>query len=131
MLWKRLRVAVGVALIAALTAATPVLGTAVGSGGPWSYTSGGFTIKYSGVHNASLNYAYAETFDYNGLCGDLAVRLKYNPGSVDTGWYYTTTGPSSVTLFANQSGTTAASSMHRAENPLNGFWSPAGLPHAW
>lgn len=34
MLRKRLRVAVGVAVIAALTAAAPVLGTAVGSGGP-------------------------------------------------------------------------------------------------
>lgn len=126
----RLRIAVGVALVAALTA-TPVLGGAVSSGGPWSYTSGGITIKYSGYHGAVDDRALAQTNDYNGLCDNLGVRLKYNPGGVDTGWGYSTTGPNAWVAYAAFTGTTAVSSMHRAENPLNGFWSPASLPHAW
>lgn len=129
MRWMPFRIAVGVALIAALAAA-PVLGGAVSSGGPWSYTSGGITIKYSGAHGALLNQAYSDTYDYNGSCDGLAGRLKYNPGSVDSGWIYDESGANTIRLLAPV-GTTAVSSQHRAQNPLNGFWSPAAQPHAW
>lgn len=121
----------GVVLLGLLGSASPALAAASSSGGPWSWSRGGVVAKFSGSHSAADNRAYGQTNDYNGVCGNLKVRLKYNPGSVDSGWKTSVTSPSIYQYFAPQ-GTTAVSSEHQAQHNFDLTWS-SGIqrPHSW
>lgn len=135
MLKNQLRIAAAIALIAALTLATTVMANPVGAGGPWSFTRGGITLQYSGLHTALNNKAYAETFDYNGNSADLGVRLKYswNGNTFTTNWSLSpgTTPPSWNIWVIEPTPTTALSSGHKAEHPWDFSWSGASYPHAF
>jgi hypothetical protein len=121
----------GVVLVGLVFGAVPAFAGASSSGGPWSWSRGGVVAKFSGSHSAADNRAYGQTNDYNGVCGDLKVRLKYNPGSVDSGWFTSVGAPSIYTIFAG-TGTTAVSSEHQAQHNFDLSWS-SGIqrPHSW
>jgi hypothetical protein len=119
------------ALALALLLPATVFAGPVSSGGPWTYQTFYVTCRFSGDHGAQNNYAFARTTDYNGGCARLAVRLKSNPGPVDWGWVFSATSPASFTFFDPDSGTTAVSSEHRAQEGFQGSWSQIERPHAF
>lgn len=84
----------GMVLLGLVASPVSALAGASSSGGPWSWSRGGVVAKFSGSHSAADNRAYGQTNDYNGMVANLRVRLKYNPGSVDTGWYTSVSSPS-------------------------------------
>ena len=111
--------------------AMPVLAGSVSSGGPWSWSRGGITAQMTGSHASESGKAYAQTEDYNGMCGALAARLKYNPGGVDTGWGYSSAFAGTFRVYG-PSGSTAFSSQHQAQHNWDGSWS-SGIrqPHSF
>lgn len=132
MLSNRLRLVMAPILIAVLMAPTTALGGSVSSGGPWSWSRGGITAKFVGSHGSQNDKAYARTEDYNGYCANLRARLKFNPGSVDSGWYESTGYPPAFLITTSTSGTTAVASEHSAQHNWDLTWS-SGVqrPHAW
>lgn len=116
--------------VALLVAAAPAHGGAASAGGPWSYVRGGITAQFSGSHNAANGSAYGQTNDFNGLCAALRVRLKYNPGNIDTGWRESASTTAIFQVLA-PAGTTAVSSQHRAQHNWDLTWSGIQQPHAW
>lgn len=131
MLRKRSQIGAAVAVSALLLAfALPVLGGASSAGGPWSYTRQGVTCQWSGSHSAADGQAYGQTNDYNGNCNKLRVRLKYNPGNIDSGWK-TSVGEPGIYIWPAPLNTTAVSSEHTAQNPFDLSFSGVARPHAW
>jgi hypothetical protein len=119
-----------VALVVLIGTTASVMAGSANSGGPWSYTRQGVVCSFSGSHNAANGQAYGQTNDFNGGCGKLMVRLKYNPGGIDSGWKTSVTEPAIFQWFAPAS-TTAVSSEHRAQNPFDLTFSGIQRPHAW
>ncbi|GIW19931.1 MAG: hypothetical protein KatS3mg065_0227 [Chloroflexota bacterium] len=112
------------------------LGGAVSAGGPWSYANQYTTCLFSGDHGAENNMAFGRTTNYNGACRHLAVRLKSNPGPLDSGWFWSDAVgvpdfPANFRVFRNLVGSTAVASQHRAMESWWNSWSPTQQPHAW
>lgn len=131
----QLKSIVATVLIASLmVVGIPAFAGSVSSGGPWTYTTGPVSCKFTGLHSALSGIAYAQTQDYNGSCAELGARLKYkktNGVTVSGSWAYSTpSSPGTYTIYA-PSTSTAVSSEHKAQNGWYPSWSSAQRPHSW
>lgn len=92
--------------------------------------------RFSGNHGAENNRAFGRTTNDNGACRHLAVRLKSDPGAVDSGWFWSDVlgvqdFPVRFTVYRNLLGSTALASQHKGMESWWNSWSPTQQPHAW
>lgn len=128
---SRIRTTLALAVALILVSAVPAYGAQVSAGGPWTYTRGPIVCQFSGDHFQFNGRASARTVDSNNGCANLRVRLKSNPGPVDSGWITSPYNASSYTISDPLVGSTAVSSEHRALNGWDGTYSTVQRPHAW
>lgn len=121
------------ALLSLVVSPLPAWGTATASG-QWTYTRGGVTCKFGGVHETVYPNSRGRTTDVNGYCHHLKVRFKSKDRTTgvvtDWGWFQTSS-PTYNAITVEIAKSIAVASQHQAQNGFDLSWSPVQQPHAY
>jgi len=131
--WERVAALAGAVAVAVLWS-VPAWGTATASG-QWTYTRGGVTCKFGGVHETINPSSRGRTNDVNGACNHLRVRFKSKDRTsgvvTDWGWFQTTGSVPANAVEVTVTNSIAVASQHQAQNGFDLSWSPIQQPHAY